>query len=176
MVDARDYAASETLRSGLAVTIRALRSDDRERVAAAVRGLDRESIYFRLFSYRNQLSEAGLDRIMRFDPASEVVLLATMSAGADERVIGSARYVVTSPGMAEVAFMVEEDFHGQGIASRLIRHLAIVARRQGLTTFEADVLAKNKAMLAVFARTGWPMAKSRDGDGVHLTLALPDAA
>ena len=31
---------SETLRNGLAVTIRALRAADRERVAAAVKGLD----------------------------------------------------------------------------------------------------------------------------------------
>ena len=71
--------------------------------------------------------------------------------------IGSGRYVVGSPGRAEVAFVVEEDYHGQGIASLLVRHLASVAAAQGIRTFEADVLGENKAMLAVFARTGWPM-------------------
>src|SRR4029079_18529167 len=119
--DARDYVASETLRNGLQVTVRALRPDDRDRVAAAVRGLDRESIYLRLFSYRNELTDAALDRIMRFDTTSEVVLLVVTG---DERGIGSGRYVATSRDSAEVAFMVEEDFHGQGIASRLLRHLA----------------------------------------------------
>ncbi|HTP98715.1 MAG TPA: GNAT family N-acetyltransferase, partial [Casimicrobiaceae bacterium] len=77
MTDPRDYAAVETLKGGLTVTIRALRPDDRERMAQAVRGLDRESIYFRLFSYRKELTQAALDRIMRFDPDSEVVLVAT---------------------------------------------------------------------------------------------------
>jgi len=176
MADPREYVAVETLKSGLAVTIRALRPDDRDRVAAAIRELDRESIYLRLFSYRPELTEAGLDRVMRFDPASEIVLLATLPQDGHEKVIGSARYVVTSPGIAEMAFMVEEDHHGQGVASRLLRHLAIVARRQGVHTFEADVLAENKAMQFVFARTGWPVKSRREGGVVHVTMTLPDAA
>ena len=72
MVDVRDYTAAETLRNGLVVTIRALRRDDRERMATAIRHLDRQSIYLRLFSYRTELTEAGLDRVMRFDPDREV--------------------------------------------------------------------------------------------------------
>jgi GNAT superfamily N-acetyltransferase len=169
-----EYVAAETLNNGVAVTVRALRPDDRDKVADAVRGLGRESIYYRLFSHRSELTEAGLDRIMRFDPEREVVLIVTRGSGAEEMVIGSARYVVLSPESADVAFMVEEDFHGQGIASRLLRHLATVARDQGITTFEADVLADNRAMRGVFTRTGWPMQTRREGGAVHLALTLPD--
>ncbi|HUP06303.1 MAG TPA: GNAT family N-acetyltransferase [Caldimonas sp.] len=169
-----DYAAAETLKNGLAVTVRALRPGDREKVARAVRGLERESIYYRLFSHRGELTEAGLDRIMRFHPEREVVLLATTGSGAEERVIGSARYVVLSPQTADVAFMVEEDHHGQGVASRLLRHLAKVGRAQGITTFQADVLAENRAMRGVFARTGWPMETQREGGAVHIVLTLPE--
>jgi RimJ/RimL family protein N-acetyltransferase len=176
MADPREYVASETLKSGVAITIRALRPDDRDRVAAAIRELDRESIYLRLFSYRPELTEAGLDRVMRFDPASEIVLLAILPQDADEKVIGSARYVVNAPGVAEIAFIVEEDHHGQGVAGRLLRHLAIVARRQGVHTFEAEVLAENKPMQVVFARTGWSVESRREGGVVHITMKLPDAA
>jgi len=173
-IDPRDYVAAETLKNGLAVTVRALRPDDREKVARAVRGLERESIYFRLFSHRRELTEAGLDRVMRFDPEREVVLLVTKGSGTDEQVIGSARYVVLTPQSADVAFMVEEDFHGQGIASRLLRHLAKVARDQGITSFEADVLAENRAMRGIFERTGWPLQTRREGGVLHFTLALPE--
>ena len=169
-----DYIAAETLKNGLEVTVRALRPDDREKVAAAVRGLDRQSIYYRLFSHRGPLTEAALDRIMRFDPEREVVLLVTTGSGPDEKVIGSGRYAVLAPYSAEVAFMVEEDHHGQGIASRVLRHLARVARDQGITTFEADVLAENRAMRSVFARTRWPMEIEREGNTVHVALTLPD--
>ncbi|HET7095936.1 MAG TPA: GNAT family N-acetyltransferase [Casimicrobiaceae bacterium] len=171
-----EYLVSETLRNGLPVTIRALRAGDREKVASAIRELDRDSIYMRLFSYRNLLTEAALDRVMHFDPDSEVVLIVTRGSGADEVVIGSGRYIVqpANAGVrsAEVAFMVEEDYHGLGIASRLLKHLAEVARSQGIATFDATVLAENKAMLSVFARSGLPMRKRNEGGEVCVTLTL----
>jgi len=176
MIEPAAFSASATLRNGLAVTFRALRPDDRDRVAAFVRGLDRESIYLRLFSYRTELTEAVLDRIMRFDPETEVVLLVTAGTGAEEKVIGSGRYVVgggkDGARTAEVAFMVEEDYHGLGIAGRVLGHLAEIARAQGLGAFDAEVLAENKAMLTVFARSGLPMRTRREGSIVHVSLAL----
>src|SRR5258705_10594835 len=179
MTDPRDFTCAETLRNGLAVTIRHLRADDRERIAKAVRQLERESIYTRLFSYRNELTDAGLDRIMRVEPGREVALVVTTGVGEDEIVIGSGRYVVSNPDdeerAAEVAFVVEEDYQGLGIASRLLRHLARIAREQGIAALEADVLAGNKSMLSVLARAGLPMTSRRDGGTVHVTLALRDA-
>jgi RimJ/RimL family protein N-acetyltransferase len=173
VTDPHQYSASEIAKDGLAFTVRALHADDRDRITAAIRGLDRQSIYLRLFSYRGELTEQGLDRVMRFDPATEIVLLATLGARPDETVIGSARYVVTRPGVAEVAFVVEEDYAGRGIGGRLLRHLGLVAREQGLESFEAEVLPENKAMQAVFRRTGWQV-ESRRADGVvHVTMRLP---
>ena len=65
-----------------------------------------------------------------------------------------------------------EDYQGRGIASRLLAHLAALARSQRLTHFEADVLSQNSAMFAVFRRCGFPMRQRRDGGVVHLTLEL----
>jgi GNAT superfamily N-acetyltransferase len=176
MTDPLSFSCAETLRNGLAVTIRALRPDDRDRIAAAARQLDRESIYTRFFSYRSELTEAGLDRIMTVDPEREVALLVTTGTGPDEIVIGSGRYVASAASgaerSAEVAFMVEEDYHGLGIAGRLLAHLADIARGQGIAALEAEVLAENRAMLSVFARSGLPMQQRRDGGVMHITLAL----
>ena len=176
MTSPADYLVSDTLRNGLAVTVRALRPDDRAKIAKAIRGLDRDSIYMRLFSYRNLLTPAALDRVMHFDPDSEVVLIVTCGSGTDEIVIGSGRYVVgvgeKGKRSAEVAFMVEEDYHGLGIASRLLKHLANVARSQGISAFDATVLDENKAMISVFARSGLPMRKRNEGGEVQVTLAL----
>ena len=176
MTDPREFTCAETLRNGLAVTIRHLRADDRERIAKAVRQLDRESIYTRLFSYRDELTDSGLDRIMRVDPEHEVALVVTARPENDDIVIGAGRYVVNGAEgrTAEVAFVVEEDYQGLGIASRLLRHFVRIAREQGISAFEADVLAGNKSMLAVFTRSGLPMKTHRDGGTVHVTLALQD--
>jgi RimJ/RimL family protein N-acetyltransferase len=73
---------------------------------------------------------------------------------------------------AEIAFAVEEDYQGQGMASRILRHLARIAREQGLAEFTAEVLPRNRAMLAVFARSGLPVKSAVEDDTVHVTLAL----
>jgi RimJ/RimL family protein N-acetyltransferase len=165
-----------TLRTGLAATIRLLRPDDRGRMAAAVRGLDAETIYTRLFSHRTELTEAGLDRLMRFDPDREAVLVVTIGEGAEEIIIGGGRYVLASvrqaASAAEIAFTVEEDYHGLGIAGCLLRALAAVARDRGITRFEADVLSGNPSMLRVFERSGMPMRKRAEGGVVHVELEL----
>ncbi|HXX86014.1 MAG TPA: GNAT family N-acetyltransferase [Casimicrobiaceae bacterium] len=176
MTGAEDFVCTDTLRNGLVVAIRTLRPDDRERVAAAVKGLARESVYTRLFSYRKELTEAGLTRIMTVDPTREVALLVTAGSGSQEVAIASGRFVASTAAgaarTAEVAFVVEEDYQGLGIAGRLLKHLANIARERGITAFEAEVLAENKSMLAVFARSGLPIQKRREGGVVHVNLSL----
>ena len=68
--------------------------------------------------------------------------------------------------------MVDKRYHGQGIAGRLLTHLAAIARERGIGALTAEVLAENKPMLAVFARGGFPMQKRREGGVVHVTLSL----
>jgi GNAT superfamily N-acetyltransferase len=104
------------------------------------------------------------------------MLIATVVARGETTVVANARYVAekgdASPRTAEVAFIVEEDYQGLGIAGRLLEHLAAIARANGIDRFTADVLPGNNSMLAVFARSGLPMTQ-KPGDGVvHVTMAL----
>lgn len=168
--------AAATLKNGTVVTLRPLRADDRQRLAAAIRGLDAQTIYTRLFSHRKELTEAGLDRAMRVDDEREVVIVATTGRGADEAILGGGRYVVTGEGRAEIAFTVEEDYQGQGVAGRLFAALVDLARQRGITVFEAEVLSGNPSMLRVFERTGLPMRKRSEGGVVHLELTLTPSA
>ena len=163
------------LKSGQHVRLRLLHADDRDRVARAVNGLDAQTIYTRLFSHRKELTAAGLDRIMHTDPAREVVLVATIDTGGDETILGGGRYIVTSDGRAEIAFTIEEDFQGQGLAGRLFAALADIARGRGIGVFEAEVLAGNPSMLRVFERSGVQMTKRREGEVVHLEMILTPA-
>jgi GNAT superfamily N-acetyltransferase len=179
MTDLGEFCVSETLKNGVAVTIRSVRASDRDKIASAIRQLDRDSIYTRLFSYRKELTEAGLDRVMAVDPERDVMLVVTVGAGAQEIIIASGRFVAAPDDGAarsgEIAFMVEKDYQGQGIAGRLLHQLADVARSKGVAAFEADVLGENKSMLAVFAKSGLPMRRRREGGVVHVTLSLSEA-
>jgi RimJ/RimL family protein N-acetyltransferase len=73
----------------------------------------------------------------------------------------------------ECAFTVEEDYQRQGLASQLLAAIVDLAGRRGIGRLEADALAENQAMLAVFKRSGLPMTLSRSRGVVHLDLQLP---
>jgi RimJ/RimL family protein N-acetyltransferase len=164
------------LRDGTPIIIRAVRADDAPRLQRAFAQLERESVYRRFFTYKDVLTSADLQRLETLDFASEVMLVATVRRGDDEQVIGSASYVAydAAAGVraAEIAFIVEEDYQGRGVARGLMNGLTEQARACGIACFVADVLAGNEAMLGVFRRCGLPMRQRRQGGVVHVTLAL----
>lgn len=148
---------------------------------AAFQNLESESIYTRLFRYKDELTDAELKTITEVDFEKSVALVVTLaSAEGDETIIGGGRYVQYDPPnvsrSAEIAFTVEEDYQGQGIAGMVLRHLIGIARAKGVSRFEAEVLPRNKAMLTVLARSGLPLKQSLEDGVLHATLSLePDA-
>ncbi len=168
-----------TLKNGLQVSIRPIRADDRERLLRAFHGLDRESVYTRFFRYVTELTDAELKRATEPDPEHEVALVVTIGTGAGETIIAGGRYVALPPKdgkrAAEIAFMVEEDFQGRGIAGLMLKQLVEIARSRGISCFEAEVLTGNRSMLGVFARSGLPVKQRREGGVVHVQLALRES-
>ncbi|HEX5675699.1 MAG TPA: GNAT family N-acetyltransferase [Azonexus sp.] len=172
MIDARHYLASETLRNGLEIRIRALRPDDGERIVEAFSKLDPESVYTRFFRYKKEVSEADLRLIRELDFETRVALVATLTENGREIIIASSSYSVYEDKTAEIAFVVEEDYQGLGIGRRLLSHLGKIARERGITTFTAEVLYQNLAMLKVFTASGWPMKRTTEDGAVLIRLAL----
>lgn len=176
-IDARRYREAVVLRDGSAACIRAIRADDRERLASAFRGLEPASVYLRYFSFKPELTDADLDRLTEPDFDDRVVLVVTVGDGAAEAIVGSGGYVAHREAdgsrVAEVAFAVEEDYQGRGIAGRLLAVLARIGRDAGIDRFVAEVLAHNAPMLRVAARSHLPMRQRRTDDGVvRVTLSL----
>jgi RimJ/RimL family protein N-acetyltransferase len=174
---AAQFSEAITLRNGSAAVLRAIRPDDRAHLQAAFRALEPESIYLRYFSYKRELTETDLDRLCAPDFVVRVVLVATQQVAAAEVIVAAGGYVAhdAPDGVreAEVAFSVEEDVQGQGIASKMLAALAGIARGTGIGRFDAEVLRHNAAMLRVFERSGLPMHVEPSNDGVvHLSLSL----
>jgi acyl-CoA synthetase (NDP forming) len=75
--------------------------------------------------------------------------------------------------VAEVAFAVADNMHHRGIATLLLEHLVSWARSHQITTFTAQTLSENQAMLNVFADAGLPVDRHY-ADGIYdLTFSLP---
>jgi GNAT superfamily N-acetyltransferase len=175
MANATAYLVKEALKDGNEVTIRAMRPDDKERLVNAFLHLQPQTIRMRFFYPKRTLSDDDLRWLDESSHGNHVGLVATAPSGRDELIIGEGSYAALGH-TAETGFTVAEAWQGRGIASRLLRHLARIARDQGVSQFEAYVLNENAPMLAVFRHSGLPMT-TRDAEGVlHVTLLLDSPA
>ena len=173
MIDARNYIAADTLKDGTPVTIRAIGKKDRTGLLAAFKNLDPESVYTRFFTYKRGLTEIELHELTEVDPDRVVALVVTTPVAGTEKLIGGGRYCSDlALKSAELAFMTDDAYRGRGIAGLVLQHLIRIGREKGILAFEADVLAQNQAMLAVFRRSGLPMKKRAEGNVIHVKLSL----
>jgi RimJ/RimL family protein N-acetyltransferase len=172
MSDAATYLASESLRSGQRIEIRALRPDDRDALIAAVGRASAQSLYRRFHGARGEFSEREIAFFVDVDFVDHVALVAVVDRDGQPLIVGGARYVVVQPGRAEVAFAVVDQHQGQGIGTMLMRHLAAIARGAGIKEMIAEVLPENAAMLKVLEGSGLPMTTRRDPGVLHVALRL----
>jgi RimJ/RimL family protein N-acetyltransferase len=171
MIDLASYSATETLRDGRTVEIRAQRSEDREGMHAAITRFSSESLYRRFFGVRREFSEKETDYFLDIDFVNHVALVVVVANDVGPpTIVAGGRYVVVRPGQAEVAFAIIDAYQGLGIGSALMRHLATLGREAGLHEFIAEVLAENAPMLKVFKRSGLAMNTRREGTVMHVTL------
>ncbi|MGH9137511.1 MAG: GNAT family N-acetyltransferase, partial [Acidimicrobiales bacterium] len=162
-----DWEADVVTADGGTVHVRPIRSDDGLLIEAFHGRQSRESIYFRFFTARPRLSAAEIRHLTHVDQRDRVALVALV----DDTLVGVGRYDRLrgddQHGLdeAEVAFFVDDEHHGRGLATILLEYLATAAEEVGIQTFVAHVLPDNRKMLGVFRQAGFEVA-SRFADGV----------
>ncbi len=120
------------LRDGSTVRVRPVRHEDVDGLRALLAGMSEDSRWLRFLS-----AGANLDRAAQqgADPGDGAGIVVT--AGSPERVIAHAMYALEDAERAELAFEVADEWHGRGIATILLAHLAGVATAAGVRTFVA---------------------------------------
>jgi ribosomal protein S18 acetylase RimI-like enzyme len=169
---AASFSAVETLRDERPVEIRALKPADVEGLKAAVAHSSAETLSRRFFAPKRHFSEQEVAYFMNIDFVTQVALVAVVDEGGKRSIVAGGRYILVRPGVAEVAFAVVDDYQGQGLGSKLMRHLTNIAREAGLYELIAEVLSDNQAMLSVFRKCGLEVATRRDRGVVHVTMQL----
>jgi acyl-CoA synthetase (NDP forming)/GNAT superfamily N-acetyltransferase len=167
------------LADGTTVEIRPAGLDDFGAVKAMHEALSPGNAYMRFFNLSRTAADTEARRICR-DPSPDQVALLALSDG---EVVGCASCVtVGEPGpgrrssAAEIAFAVADHMHHRGIATLLLEHLVSYARSHQITTFTAQTLSENQAMLNVFADAGLLMERHLEDGVFDTTFPLPAAA
>src|SRR5579863_2664975 len=171
--DTANYSSIEPLRDGRRMEIRALRPEDRDELLAAVKRIAAPSLYRRFFGVKRNFTETEIAFFLNIDFIDHVALVAVVDEGGQPTIVGGARYVVTEPGKAELAFAVIDQCQNQGIGAALMRHLGMIARDAGLAELVAEVLPENLPMLKVFEKSGYYSSMKREARVIHVRLQLP---
>ena len=159
------------LADGTTVEIRPAVPADFDAVKAMHEAMSSDNSYLRFFNVSRLSAEIEARRISRNPVPGSAALLAV----ANGEVVGVASYVPPGddPHAAEVAFAVADHMHHRGIATLLLEHLVSLARSRRITTFTAETLSDNQAMLSVFADAGLPVQRHYAEGVIELTFPLP---
>jgi acetyl coenzyme A synthetase (ADP forming)-like protein len=157
------------LKDGSTAHIRLVRSDDASSVLAFHARLSPESIRLRYFSPRPTLSDREVERLTHLWGPDNLALVALRG----DEIVAIAEYDrIPGNEEAEVAFVVDDAYHGQGLSTLFLEHLAAEARRHGIKRFVADTLWENRAMTDVLRSVGFAFQFSHDADVVTVVLDI----
>ncbi|MHA4814127.1 bifunctional acetate--CoA ligase family protein/GNAT family N-acetyltransferase [Streptomyces aculeolatus] len=167
------WEADVVLRDGGTAQVRPIVPDDADRLVAFFDRVSDESKYLRFFAPHPQLSAKDVHRFTHHDYVDRVGLAAVVG----DAFIATVRYDRTEPAadgatQAEVAFLVQDDQQGRGVASALLEHIAACARERGVRRFVADVLPANSRMMKVFTDAGYTQKRSFEDGVVRLEFEL----
>jgi RimJ/RimL family protein N-acetyltransferase len=149
----QDISAKATFKGSVEVRFRAIRPSDEEEMRRLFYRFSDEAVYYRYFSPVKTMPHSKMQEYVNVDCNRILSIVALTGHAGEEHIIGEARFAKdpTRP-YADVAFIVDEDYQGLGIASYLYGMLIRLAKERGVKGFTADVLASNKAMMRVFEK------------------------
>jgi protein lysine acetyltransferase len=126
---------------------------DSERASDGTIEFSGETLYRRFQTPRSP-SKSLMTYLFEVDYKDHFVWV--MTEGPEGPVVADARFVrdEADPTVAEVAFIVGDDYQGRGIGSFLMAALAVAARGDGVRRFTARVLSDNLAMRKILDRFG----------------------
>jgi acyl-CoA hydrolase/GNAT superfamily N-acetyltransferase len=160
-----------TTKTGLDILIRPVRINDEGLIKDLFYSLSDQSLKRRFMSPRKDVPHRIRQEFVAIDFSQKMVILATIEKGGKEIVVGMGQYIIdTLTHTAEVAFTVKEDYHGQGIATEILKYLTILAKNEGLHGFTAEVLFENRPMMRVFEKVGFDMKRTIEGGSYSLVL------
>ena len=160
---------------GVLLLIRPIQPDDARLLVNFHARLSSDSIYRRYFSLHPELSDDEVRHLTQVDYVDRFAFIVERG----DALVGVGRFDrLPGTNEAEVAFIVADDYHHQGVGLMLLERLAEVAWSLGITTFTAETQADNRSMMGVFHASGFPVTSTMEDEiiSARFPIAPSDAS
>ncbi len=149
-----EFSTTYLLKDGTHLNFRPMHPTDEPRLTELFHALSKETIYYRFMSQMKFVQRKVIQNFVFINHRTDVAIVATVPEAHGEDIIAIGRYYLDQKtNMAEIAFVVRDEWQNKGIGTALYRHLTLIARRNGIAGFTAEVLKTNRAMLRVINKS-----------------------
>jgi RimJ/RimL family protein N-acetyltransferase len=168
-----EIATKQTFKGDVEVRFRAIKPSDEEEMRRLFYRFSDEAVYYRYFSPIKAMPHAKMQEYVNVDFTQTLPIVGLVGNTGEGHIIAEARFVrERHRPYAEVAFIVDEEYQGLGIATYLFKRLTQLAKKRGLKGFTADVLSTNKGMMKVFEKAGLPIKAKLEYGIYNLTISF----
>jgi len=173
----REYVTYCTMKNGETVTLRPIRPEDESLMVRFHETLSKDTVYnrfLRLLALDQRVKHERLSRLcfIDYDRAMAIIAVHQVPETAEERILAVTRMVkLHGTSDADFAIIVSDAYHGLGLGTALLQHLARVARDEKVRRLLGVVLPDNRPMLRLCSRIGFTLHKPV-GDDVIAELLL----
>jgi len=172
------YKSAMRVKNGKTIDFRPLLPSDEFAFRNFFYSLQEKTIYYRFF-YKMKLfsHEVVQKQWASVDYRKNMSIIGLVQKGGHQEIMAIGSYAMADEGLAEVAFVVREDFQGKGVASYLLGELERIAILNDYKKFTATVLRENQGMLHVF-KNRYPNSRIifNTGSDVSILMDFEDAA
>ena len=171
------YKSTFKLKDGKTAEFRPLLPSDEIAYRNFFYSLQEKTIYMRFFYRMRSFShEVVQKQWASVDYRKNMSIIGLVQKGGHKEIIAIGTYAYDREQMAEIAFVVREDYQSMGIASYLLAVLEQIAKENNYLHFQASVLRENSAMIQVFKKR-YPDLKisAQSGNEVLIEMDLSDS-
>lgn len=135
-------------RTDVTVRFRPATLDDEQRLRDFFTSHTEETIYLRYGMMQREMTHVRAVQLLQLDGHTEFALVGLVCSSGPDRIIAIGRYILDEvANLAEVAFVVHEDYRGMGIATHILSCLVGIVREHGFSGVTAQVLSRNAPMM-----------------------------
>ncbi len=148
-----EIATEHIFKGGLKVRFRAIKPSDEEAMRRLFYRFSDTAVFRRFLFPISTMPHDKTQEYVNVDYSQVMSVVALAGEPDQEAIIAEARYVKDyQSAYGEVAFIVDDQYQGRGIATYLYQMLIRLAKERGLRGFTAEVLPANKEMMKVFEK------------------------